>query len=137
MSLSPNLASEPSSPKDVANDVQVFPIPSGLFTQSFEFEEGEESNSATEFNEHHDSDKLENTCLQKSCEGVVEPPNLEFDDDILSVEYESFACGLNENESLNVGFRIEYESFSFDLIITDYLFEHAKSTFTSLRLLCL
>jgi len=30
----------------------------------------------------------------ESCLGVVEPTNLEYDDDILSTEYELFSCGV-------------------------------------------
>jgi len=55
---------------------------------------------------------------------------LEFDDDILGVEYESFSCRLNEDESLDVGFYVEYESFSFGLVSVDDLFDPSKSTFT-------
>jgi len=45
------------------------------------------------------------------------PTTLEFNDDILSVEYESFSCGLDVNESFDGSFCIEYESFSFDPLI--------------------
>jgi len=45
------------------------------------------------------------------------PTTLEFNDDILSVEYESFSYGLHVNESFDEVFCIEYESFSFDPLI--------------------
>ena len=63
------------------------------------------------------------------CEKEVEPNNLEYDDDILSVEYESFSCGFDINEGLDEGFCVEYESFSFDPIITALRFESHKSEF--------
>ena len=37
--------------------------------------------------------------------------------DILSVDYESFSCGFDITASLDEGFCIEYESFSFDPLI--------------------
>jgi len=54
----------------------------------------------------------------------VGPTNLEFD----VVEYESFSCRLDEIESLNVDFYVEYELFSFDTI-TCHLFESSKPQF--------
>jgi len=47
---------------------------------------------------------------------------LDFDDDILDAEYESFSYGFNVTEGLDVGFHVEYESFSFDPVIPDLLF---------------
>jgi len=79
--------------------------------------------------EHHDFDESKYN-PHESCERVVKPNNLKFDDDILSVKYESFSCEFDINESLDVGFCVEYESFSFDPVITDHLFESAKSTCT-------
>ena len=49
-----------------------------------------------------------------SCEKVIEPSNLQFDDDIFSVEYESISCGFDVNVGLDVDLSAEYESFSFD-----------------------
>ena len=50
---------------------------------------------------------------------MVEPINLEFDDDILCVEYESFSCGLDENKGLDIGFCVQYKSFSLNpLLVT-------------------
>ena len=58
------------------------------------------------------------------------PTNLEFDDDDhFSIEFESFSCGFNGNEGLDVDVRVEYESFSFDLFITYHLFEPSKYEF--------
>ena len=48
---------------------------------------------------------------------------MDFDDDILYVEYESFSCGFDVTEGLDVGFHVEYESFFFDPIIPDLLFK--------------
>jgi len=42
---------------------------------------------------------------------------------------ESFSCGFDVNEGLNVKTCAEYESFSFDPIITNHLFEPSKSEF--------
>jgi len=61
--------------------------------------------------------------------GVVEATSLDFDDDILFMEYKSFSYGFNINRSLHLGFSVEYESFSFGPIITDLLFESYKSEF--------
>jgi len=59
----------------------------------------------------------------------LEPTILDFDDDILSIEYESFSCGFDVNVSLDVDLCAEYESFSFDPIQTALLFENCNSTF--------
>ena len=50
-------------------------------------------------------------------------------DDILSVEYEYFSFGFDIIESFDKGFYVEYESFSFDRIITNVPFESRKSDF--------
>ena len=42
------------------------------------------------------------------------------------MECESFSCGFDVNEDLNVDICVEYESFSFDPIITNKLFEQSK-----------
>jgi len=68
MSLSHDSAPEPSSHEDVAETVLVSTHPSTPFKDSFEFEECEESNSATKFNEHHNFHESEAICLQESCE---------------------------------------------------------------------
>jgi len=74
---------------------------------------------------HHD--ESEAICFQESCEEVVQPVNLEYD--ILSVEYEFFSYGFDINESFDEGFCVEYESFSFDLIIVALPFKSHKSEF--------
>jgi len=56
---------------------------------------------------------------------VIEPTILEYNDDILYVEYELFSCGFDINES----FDAEYESFSFDPIQTNFIFKSHKSAF--------
>jgi len=60
---------------------------------------------------------------------IIEPNKLEFNDTILSVEYELFSCGFDINNSFDKVFCVEYESFSFEPIITDLLFESHKSEF--------
>ena len=45
------------------------------------------------------------------------------------MEYEYLSCGLEVKESFDEGFCVEYESFSFDPIISDLLFEYYKSEF--------
>jgi len=52
--------------------------------------------------EHHD--ELEAICFQESCEEVIKPTNLEFGDDILSVEYEHFSCGFDIYKSFDERF---------------------------------
>ena len=48
-------------------------------------------------------------------------------DDSLSIEYESFACRFDDNEDFDEDFCTEYESFSFDPLQADLLFEYCKS----------
>ena len=48
---------------------------------------------------------------------------MDFDDDILYAEYESFSYEIDVTEGLVVGSHVEYESFSFDSIIPDLLFK--------------
>ena len=60
---------------------------------------------------------------------VVAPTKLEFNDDILYVEYESFSSGFDINKSLDKVFYVEYKSFSSDPIVTDLLFEPRTSEF--------
>jgi len=57
------------------------------------------------------------------CDEVTEPTILDFDDDILYVQYECFSCGFDVTEGLDVGFHLEYELFSFDPGIPDLLFK--------------
>ena len=45
------------------------------------------------------------------------------------MKYESFSCEFDRNEGLEVDISVEYESFSFDPIITDILFESRKFEF--------
>ena len=63
--------------------------------RSCNFEESEKFENARELGmsktsevEHYD--ESHDTSLHESCEQEVEPSSLELDDDILSVEYESF-----------------------------------------------
>jgi len=75
--------------------------------------------------EHHDIDES-NYISQESCVKEVEHSSLKFDDDILSMEYESCSYGLDINESFDECFCVEYDSFSFDPIITDHPLESRK-----------
>ena len=54
---------------------------------------------------------------------------MKFDDDIFSMKYGSFLCGFDVNEGLDVDICVEYEFFSFDPIITYFLFGSHKSEF--------
>ena len=54
---------------------------------------------------------------------------MDFDDDILFVDYESFSCGFDIDESFDEGFCAEYEYFSFDPTQTNFLFQSCKSEF--------
>jgi len=60
---------------------------------------------------------------QELCDKVTELTMLDFNDDILYAKYESFSCGFDVTEGLDVGFHVEYESFSFDSVIPDLLFK--------------
>ena len=61
-------------------------------------------------------DKLDDIS-QESCEEKVKLTTLEFNDDILSVEYESFSCEFNFDENFDEGFCVEYESLFFNRLI--------------------
>ena len=135
MSLSQDLAPHTSSPKDVTEDVLVSSDPPAFFHHSCECEMGEDLESASELNmsitpdvEHRDLDDSKDIS-QGTCEEKIEPTILEFNDDILSVEYKSFACGFDDNESFDEGFYAKYESFSLDPIQSDFLFESCQSEF--------
>ena len=54
---------------------------------------------------------------------MTAPTMFDFDDDILCAECESFSCVLDVTEGLDVDFHVEFESFSFDLVIPDLLFK--------------
>ena len=66
----------------------------------------------------YDLDDSEDISLDL-CDEVTESTILNFHDDILSIEYESFSCGFNDNVSLDVDVYAEYESFSFDPVQAD------------------
>jgi len=72
--------------------------------------------------EHCDFDESKQAILQEPREETLEPPNWEFNDDILSIEYESFSCGFDVNVSFGADLCAEYESFSFEPIQPDLLF---------------
>jgi len=54
---------------------------------------------------------------------------LEFDDEIISIEYKSFSCAFDINEGVDEGLCVEYESFSFHPVITNSILEKYKSKF--------
>ena len=54
---------------------------------------------------------------------------MEINDDILSIEYESFSCGFDVNVGLDVNLCAEYESFSFDPIHPSFLCESHEAKF--------
>jgi len=99
-SLSPDIASLTSSPKDVTEDVLAYADLPAPFTHSREFEAGEDfeipgaldMGTVTEVNPY-DLDDSEDIS-QGLCDEVTKPTILDFDDDILSIEYEFFDVGL-------------------------------------------
>ena len=123
MSLSPDLATHSNSQKDVTENVIVFADPPTIFDEFSESEDGQESEHTSELDmsipsvvELRDLDDL-NAIPQESHEKDNEPTILDFDDSILSVEYESFSCGFDITASLDESFCVEYESFSFNPLI--------------------
>jgi len=134
MSLSQYLAPHTSSLEGITDDVWVSTDRPTTLNNFCEFQEGEDLKSASELDmsvksdiEHHEIVESEEAILQETCAEVIEPTKLEFNNYILSVEYESFLCGLDVNVGLDVDLYAEYESFSFDPIQTDLLFESIKS----------
>jgi len=121
---------------DVAKDVLVTAdLPTAL-NDFCEFEVGDDLGNPSELDvsiksniKHHDLDESEVISLQEPCEEGIEPTNLDFDDDILIMEYKSFSYGFDVNVSLDVDLCVEYESFSFDPIQTALLFENCKFAF--------
>ena len=102
LSLSPDLALEPSSYKDVTEDVLIFGDPPTPFTHSCELEEGEGFESASELDmsiiievAHHSYRDSRDTSVKESCGDVVKfvPANLEFD----VADYECFSYGSDKN----------------------------------------
>ena len=75
---------------------------------------------------HHDLEESKSISLHEPCAEVIEPTKLEFNNDILSIEYESFACEFDDNESFDEGFYAKYKSFSFDHVQADISFEYCK-----------
>ena len=134
LSLSPDLALEPSSYKDVTEDVLILVDPPTPFTHSCELEEGEGFESASELDisittevAHHNYRDSKDTFVKESCGDVVTfvPANLTFD----VAEYECFSYGSNKIESLDVDLCVDYESFSFAPIITYHFCESFKFEF--------
>jgi len=129
MSLSTDLAPCTSSPKEVTEDILVYVYLSTTLNDFYEFEVCERSDTISELEisitpevEPHNFDKSQEVISQELCDEVTKLTILDFDDDILYVEYESFSCGFDITESLNLCFHVEYESFSFGPIIPALLF---------------
>ena len=128
MSLSLDLVSLTSLPKNVTAYVFAYADPPVPFSHSREFKVGDDleilggldMSTGTEV-KHHDLDDSEDISHELYDE-VTEPIILNFDDDIPSIEYESFSSGLDVNVSLDVDLYAEYESFSFDPVEADLLF---------------
>jgi len=136
LSLSPALAPEFSSPTDIIEDVLVSADPPTTLNDSFVFEEGDDWGNPSELYlsitadfEHHELDESDDTLSPESCAEEATLTKLEFNDDILSIEYESFSCGFDVNVGLDVNLCAEYESFSFDPIHPNFLCESHKSKF--------
>lgn len=134
VSLSSDLAPHTSSHTDVINNVLVSTSPPTIFDDSSE-SEGQEPEKPDELDmsipsvvEHHN--KLDDIVVQESCEEEVEPTILEFNDDILSVEYESFSCGFNFDDNFDEDFCVEYELFSFNPPISHKSFSVEYDSFT-------
>jgi len=130
MSLSPDLVPRTSWPKGVADDVLVSANSPITLNDFCEFDVSEQSETISELDisitpevEPRDLDKSQEAISKELCDEVTEPNILDFNDDILYAEYESFSCGFDVAEGLDVGFNIEYESFSFDPIIPNLVFK--------------
>jgi len=112
-SLSQDLAPHTSSPTDATEDVLVSTDPPTTLNDSFEFEEGDECGNPSELDlsvitdEHHDLDDSD-LCSHESCEKVIEPTKLEFNDGILSIQYKSFSYGFDVNVGLDVDLCAKY-----------------------------
>ena len=134
LSLSPDLALEPSSHKDVTEDILIFADPLAPFTHSCELEECEGFESASELDmiittevAHHNYRYSKDTFVKESCGDEVRfvHANLKFD----VAEYECFLYGPDKIESLDVDLYADYESFSIAPIITYHFCESFKSEF--------
>ena len=133
MSLSSDLAPHTSSHKDVTENVLIFTEPTTPLNHYCEFEVGIDVKNASKLDismtpevERRDLDDSKDIS-QETCEEKIEPTILEFDDDVLFIEYESFLCGFDINVCLDVDLCAEYASFSFHPIQIDLLFKSCKS----------
>jgi len=124
-SLLADLAPYTSSPDNVTEDILV-DLPTTL-NNFCELEVGKQSALVSELEisitpkiELHDLDDLE-IISQELCEELTAPTILDFDDDTLYAEYESFSYEFEVTEGLDLGSHAEFESFSFDSIIPDLL----------------
>jgi len=128
--LSPGLAPCASTPKGVTDDVLVSANLPTTLNDLYELDVCEQSDIACELDisitpevEPRDLDESQEVVSQELCDEVTELTILDFDDDILYAEYESFSYEIDVTEGLVVGSHVEYESFSFDSIIPDLLFK--------------
>jgi len=118
-SLLTDLAPCIGSTDNVIEDILVYvDIPTTL-NDFREFEVGEQSDTVSESDTSiapavklHDLDDMI-AISQELCNEITEPIILDFDDDILYAEYEFFSYGLDVTEGFDVGFHVEYQTFSF------------------------
>jgi len=129
MSLSTDLAPCTNSLKDVSEDILVYVDLPTTPNDFCEFDVGEQSDPISELDtsitpevEPHELDDSK-AISQEFCDEITEPTILDFDGDILYVEYESFSCEFDVIEGLDLDFHVKYEAFSFDSIIPDLLFK--------------
>ena len=111
ISLSPDLASRISSPKGITDDVLVFTDPPTTLNDFCEFEVVEQSNTVNELDisatrevDPCDLEESWDDISKELCNEVTEHTILDFDDDFLCAEYESFSCGFDVTKGLDVGF---------------------------------
>jgi len=79
--------------------------------------------------EHHELDELDDTLSLELYEEEATPTKLEFNNDILSIEYGSFSCEFDVNVCWDVNLCAEYESFYFNPIHPSFLCESHKAKF--------
>jgi len=85
--------------------------------------------------EYHEVDESEEPILQETYMEVIEPTKLEFNDTVLSVEYESFSYGFGINNSFDESFVLNMNlSHLIPLLLTSFLSIASLNLF-SLRIL--
>ena len=122
----PSLEQESDLPKSLSSDL-------APCTSSLENVTNEQSDSDSELEistipalEFHDLGDSKDVS-QELHDEIPELTMFDFDDNILPVEYESFSGEFGIHGSSDDGFHADYESFSFNSIQSDFLFESSKS----------